>query len=68
MKVGPSGARTVPLWVVFPTWTHEANQKFDVSEEELVLGLRNVGREADGDLRLSMLRILIRHLIAESRK
>lgn len=68
-NAGSSVARTVPLLVFLPPWTKEEyGVQFNVSEEELVLGLRNVNREEDADLRQSMLRILMKHLIASSHK
>ena len=69
-KVGSSAARTVPLIVTYPIDydTGLGYAVFDVCEEELVLGLRNIGREADADIRLSMLRILMKRLIAASHK
>lgn len=68
-NAGSSVARTVPLLVFLPPWTKEEyGVQFNVSEEELVLGLRNVNREEDADLRQSMLRILMKHLIATSHK
>lgn len=67
-RAGSSAARTVPLLVICDTHQLEMIVKFNVSEEELVLGLRNIGRETDDDLRQSMLRILIKQLIAGSHK
>lgn len=67
-NAGSSVARTVPLLVICDTHQLEMIVKFNVSEEELVLGLRNIGRESDDDLRQSMLRILIKSLIAGSHK
>lgn len=68
-NAGSRVPRTVPLLVCLPPWTKEESwMQFNVSEEELVLGLRNVNREEDADLRQSMLRILMKHLIATSHK
>lgn len=67
-NAGSSVARTVPLIVICDTHQLEMIVKFNVSEERLVLGLRNIGRETDDDLRQSMLRILIKDLITTSHK
>lgn len=67
-NAGSSVARTVPLLLTVPLDYGVWAVKFNVSEEELVLGLRNIGREDDEDIRQSMLRILMKHLIAASHK